>query len=505
MAAVPTLAAPPSPAASGGTSRLRHVFSFPVLLGALLVAAAFSQARNTLLDPDTWWHMAVGQRILATHALPWSDPYSATVAGAPWIAYEWLGEAAMGAAAFFAGLRSASFLLIFLSGLLMLLLYYYASLKCRNSKAAFVACAVLLPVLAAFFTLRPQLFGAIFLVLTLIALEHFRRGRERALWFLPPLFLVWVNTHGSFVFGLLALGATWLCGQLEFSAGGWFAERWSRRRSVQLLLAFLASTLVLPLTPYGTRLAAYPLAMAFTQPLNTSNIQEWLPLETRGFFGGYIAGLLLLFFLAALLQRPRFRLSDLLLASFAAMAACLHVRFVLLLGIFLAPLIAGIFADWLPSYQPEKDHPFLNAALIALAAIGMSSFFPTRGDLGRQVDKAYPREAVQFLSAHSVQGTLLNDYGWGGYLIWSGRPRNEIFIDGRADVYEYAGVLADYMSIVHLAPNAMQLLKKYNVQACLIRRDVALATVLSNAPDWQRVYADQLAAIYVKKLDSRAP
>jgi hypothetical protein len=222
-----------------------------------------------------WWHVAVGQRILATHTFPSSDTYSFTAAGAPWIAYEWLGEVAMGTAASVAGLRSATLLLVVLSATLVALLYYYAIQTSGSSKAAFVGVATLIPTLGAFFGLRPQLIGMIFMVLTLILLEKFRAGQERALWLVPPIFLLWVNTHGSFVFGFFVLGVVWLCGQMRFSVGGIFSQRWTQRQSVQLLLTILLSALMLPLTPYGTRVAAYPLSMAFGQPVNVGNIQEW--------------------------------------------------------------------------------------------------------------------------------------------------------------------------------------------------------------------------------------
>jgi hypothetical protein len=476
---------------------IRRVFSFPVLLGVLLFSGSFSLAKDMLFDPDMWWHMAVGQRILATHALPWSETYSSTVAGAPWIAYEWLGEIAIGAAASVAGLRSAAALLVGLSGILVLLLYRYAALKCGDSKAAFAACAVLIPALGAFFTLRPQLFGAIFLVLTLLILERFRQGHERALWFLPPLFLVWVNTHGSFVFGFLVLGIAWLSGQFEFSSGGLFSERWSRRQSVQLLLATLASTLVLPITPYGTRLASYPLSFAFSQPVNLASIREWSPLGTENFLGRWVIALLLVLALASLVQRPRFRLHDVLLAMLGAIAACLHVRFLLLFTIFLVPLFAELFVRWIPQYRADMDRPAFNAILIGIIATGVVFLFPSRRALDAQADSEYPRLAAQYLANHPVRGTLLNEYGWGGYLIWAA-PQNRVFIDGRADVYEYGGVLADDMRMVRVEPNTMQLLRKYDIRTCLLRRDAALGTALSFAPGWQRVYEDQVAAVYVR-------
>ncbi len=486
---------PPLTLAAG----IRRVLSFPVLLGSILVAGSFAIAKDCILDPDTWWHFKVGQRILATHSWPWSDPYSSTVSGTPWIAYEWLGEVILGAAASVAGLRSAALLLVAVSAVLTLLLYYYATMRCGNSKAAFVACATLVPTLGAFFTLRPQLLGAVFLVFTLIVLEWFRRGNEKALWFLPPLFLIWVNTHGSFVFGFFVLGVTWLSGQVEFSVGGLFAERWTKRQSVQLLLAILFSALVLPITPYGTRLAAYPLTMAFGQPVNIQNIEEWQAVGTEMLIGKMFLGVMLLFFLACLLERPKFRLAEITLGLFGVFAAATHLRFLLLFVIFFAPLWAQLFSRYVPRYRSEEDHPLVNAGLIAVIVFGCVYFFPGQPALDRRVQRDYPQAAMHYIDSHPIHGRLLNNYGWGGYLIWSDQPKNMIFIDGRADIYEYGGVLSDYLSIMKLEPNAMQLLKKYDIAACLIRRDAPFGTALSAIPGWERVYQDQTASLYVRK------
>jgi hypothetical protein len=484
---------------------LRRVVSFPILLGALLVAGGFSVAKLNILDPDTWWHIAVGQRILLTHSWPRIDLYSSTVPGTPWMAYEWLGEVVMGAAASLGGLWSSTLLLVVLAAVMLLLLYYYAHLRCANSKGAFVACVTLLPTIGAFFTLRPQLFGAVFLVITLILLERFRQGRPRALWFLPLLFLCWVNTHGSFVFGFLVLGVTWLSGQVEFSAGGLFAERWTKKQSLQLALVLLLCVLVLPITPYGTRLAAYPLIMALSQPVNVNNIQEWQPLGTELLLGKMFLVVALLFFLASLVQRPKFRLAEIVLALFGVYAACVHLRFILLFVILFVPLWAMLLSRWVPGYRPDGDHPLVNTGLIAVIAVVLVYFFPSNRELDRRIENEYPQSALQYLINHPVPGRLMNDYGWGGYLIWAAGPQYKVFIDGRADIYEYGGVLADYLSIVRLEPNALRLLKKYDVEACLIPHDAPLGTALAAMPGWERVYQDHVAAIYVHKPKTTAP
>src|ERR1700752_1758187 len=59
----------------------------------LLVAAALALLSFVhLWDPDVWWHLATGRFIVEHHGLPHTDPFSFTMAGAPWRAVDWLAE-----------------------------------------------------------------------------------------------------------------------------------------------------------------------------------------------------------------------------------------------------------------------------------------------------------------------------------------------------------------------------------------------------------------------------
>ena len=93
---------------------------------------------------------------------------------------------------------------------------------------------------------------------------------------------------------------------------------------------------------------------------------------------------------------------------------------------------------------------------------------------------------------------MLNDYTYGGYLIWQLGVQQKVFIDGRTDLYEYSGVFQDYVRIVNLDPDALSLLGKYDIQSCLIKRDSAFATLLAASPEWKQTYADDLSAIFVR-------
>ena len=487
--------------ASGGLGSiwvtLRKAISFPVMMGALLIGAALIGTQGHLPDPDTWWHVSVGEQVLQTHTWPTSDVYSFTAHGTQWIAYEWLGEVAMALAARAGGLLGLALLLKGIIAVIAALLYYYAYIASGNSKAACVAAASVLPVAAVAFSLRPQMFGYVFLLLTLICLEHFRRGSRFALWFLPPLFLIWVNTHGTFVFGFLAIGIYLASGLLSFQIGGLTAERWTPRQRWQLLLTTFMCVLVLPITPYGSRLAAYPLEMATAQPFNIAHIQEWQPLSFSLGVGKYLLGFVLAIFLAQVVFRFRFKLHELAMLFFAAYAACVHIRFVLIFAIFLAPIVATILARWVPPYDPAKDRHVLNFIIIALVLVALVKLLPSNRDLDQMVAKDYPVRAVEYIRHNPQPAEMFNEYGWGGYLIWQ-LPEHKVFIDGRADLYEYSGVFEDYIDISSLNRNTFQLLRKYGVRSCLVQTKGSFATLLTASPDWKAVYADELSTIFVE-------
>lgn len=471
------------------------LISFPVFLAFLLIAAAAFQANVHLADPDTWWHARVGQSILATWHFPTQDVFSYTVHGHPWIAYEWLGEVLLGVAAHW-GVSGLLGLLGAMSALIMLLLYVYGWVCVGNSKAAFAACAILLPLTSVFFTARPQLLGYCLLIVELALMELYRQGHERVLWAIPPLFLLWVNIHGSFFLGLGILGLFWACGLFEFQWGDISARKWTPRQSRNLLLAILGSVVLLPITPYGTQLAAYPFEMMLLQPLNIANIQEWQPVSMGEAWGKAFLLLILALFLVQLRWKPKFRLFDLVFLLIVVGESAIHLRFIVVLIMAYLPWLASLICNWLEPYAPEKDQYILNVVLIALIVGGMVYFFPSPAKIDKALAKTFPVTAVDYLKSHPAPAPVFNEYGWGGYLIWTFGSSRPVFIDGRCDIYEYAGVFSDYLDATRLKADTPLVFAKYGIRSAFIQPDSTLATYLNVAPGWKRVYVDKVAAIY---------
>ena len=69
------------------------------------------------------------------------------------------------------------------------------------------------------------------------------------------------------------------------------------------------------------------------------------------------------------------------------------------------------------------------------------------------------------------------------------------FIDSRTDIFEYSGVLRDYVAISTFN-NAQELLDSYRIGYVLYPSNSPLAYFLSKSADWECVFRDDQAVIY---------
>ncbi|MBI2815357.1 MAG: hypothetical protein HYX72_00300 [Acidobacteria bacterium] len=525
---------------------MKKVFSFPTFLGVLLVAGVFATislglksvpaassgaSHVSIFEGDTWYHILAGEEILQTRRWPTTDSYSFTAQGGHSMAFEWLPQVAFAIADRLGGVRALAALLIVLAAALMVLIFAYALMRSGNASAAFIATVAMLPLASAFFTLRPQLVGYIFLVILLICLERFRQGHAGALWVLPPLFLAWVNTHGSFVLGLMVLAVFYVAGLSRellrtfasaqettvdkgtasavpllrhvnlatstFSGASVVVTPWTPEQRKRLLTTVLLSVAALAITPYGTALAGFTFHVILNAPLGMTHIVEYRPLSAFSpLLGGFLLCLAVML-VALLTSSPVFRVDDVLLFVIAAGGAFIHMRLLLLFVIVFAPMLAILLDRWLPAGSPSAAPWLVNAGLMLLISAGMVTLFPSGEFLEGVIARGFPRGAVSYLRQHKIEGAMLNNDLWGAYLVRS-LPSHRVFIDGRSQLFEERGVFSDYLKLMAVDRHTPALLRKYDLKACLIERNAPLATFLYNHPDWACAYEDDFSAIFVR-------
>jgi hypothetical protein len=277
----------------------------------------------------------------------------------------------------------------------------------------------------------------------------------------------------------------------------------------QLAFTGAASVAALFVNPFGWRLVYYPFDLAFKQKLNIAHVAEWVPLDFQDVRGKLVFALIVGLLLAALLRRHRWNLGEILILLFALHTALTHIRFLVLLGI-VAALLAAKLLDFFPPYRPELDTPRVNAAVILVMISLMAYFWPRNSQIQKSIAETYPTEAISYLKAHSVQGNVLNFYLWGGYLEWND-PNIKVFVDSRVDIFEYAGVLQDYLQLLGSDTLVRQLnpiLQKYDIHYVLFPpgnsanpnlAGSGLIYLLQHDPNWIVAYQDKVSVLMERK------
>ena len=477
--------------------RLKTVFSFPVMLGAVLAVCAFYIDNRGIADPDIWWHLRNAEYLLKTHHFVRADMYSYTVTGASWINHEWLTEIPYYLAWRLWGFRGIFLLMVALVEIIILSTYYLGSLVSGNSKAAFVASWLALFLMTVSFGPRTLLFGWIYLIVLLLILWRYKQHGKDSLWLLPPLFLLWVNSHGSWLIGLVVLSIFILSGLRDISLPGLEGTRWTPTQLKRLLIVAALSVAALFINPYGYKLVFYPFDLAFRQTLNVASIQEWASVDFHTVRGKVLIAAVFLVFILVLVRKQRWRLEWFVLLLFALYSSLTYVRFLFLAGIVLTPVLA-LRLDMVPPYEKDKDKPLINAFLILLVIVYMVHAFPTEQSLAADTAKTYPAKSIGYLQSLVQQqpGRVFNDYLWGGYLDLYCRDV-PVFIDSRVDIFEYRGVLKDYLDFTQLN-NSLEILDKYKIRYLMLATKSPQAYFVNHVPEWHSIYHDDVTTIYEK-------
>lgn len=467
------------------------------MLASTLVALAVLTVRSRFNDPDLWWHLRTGEIIWTNRAVPRTDLLSFTTGQHAWVPQEWLSQLTM-YAAWKAGDYSGLMLWFCIATTALLVIQYVlCSLYSGNAKVAFLGALVTWFFSTVGLAIRPQLLGFTFLACELLILHLGRSHDRRWFYWLPVLFAIWVNSHGSFFLGMIVLVMVLVTGSFKVDAGLLRSRPFNLDRRRTLLLAAALSVVALCVNPVGWPLLAYPLRTIFDQRLQLDAVTEWQRLsfdDVRAFGLLALAGAILLI---GLVRRTVLYLDEVALLAVAFGMAVLHQRFLFAWGIIAAPILCRQLADLWEDYSSARDRIWPNAILI-LASLGVAvAAFPSQSALISQVNRGNPVAAVDFIRSAHLTGRMLNEYVYGGYLTWA-LPEQKVFIDGRADVYAWTGVFADYGRWATLREDPNLLLYNYRIEFCLLSKSAPLARVMHYLPGWSEPYSDSQAVIFTR-------
>jgi len=469
----------------------------PLWVG-LAVYALLLVAGNALLrDPDTLWQVTLGQWMLDHHAVPHEDFYSFTMRGEPWISTQWLAQILLAKAYDWAGWSGPVVLAAAAIAATYALLARHLAARLSGSATLVFVCAALalsLPHLLA----RPHVLAMPFMVLWIGGMIAAADRHEAPSFWLLPNMVLWANLHGGFVFGLMMVAPVALDAVVsaDRDARKMLALRWALFGIAALLASFC--------NPYGfDALLASRKILGLGRALQL--IMEWHAADFSSIsaFEIYLLlGIGLMLYRGVTLPVTRI----LILLGLLHMALS-QGRAAEILAMIAPMVVAVPLARQIGGAVPVQDHTPPRSALVGMGAIvlvaGTATYASVHGFAPNL--RGTPVAAVTELKRLNVT-RVLNDYDFGGYLIYRGV---DTFIDGRTELFgETFFVDHNNASGLSEPENLFRLLEQYKIEATFLRTQSAATKLLDHLDGWQKVYSDDVATIHVRRagaLHTREP
>jgi hypothetical protein len=494
---------------------------FVALLGLLVFTAL---ATKLLGDAGIGWHIRTGQQILDTHSFPRVDPFSSSMQGQPWFAWEWLYDVIVGRLEATLGLNGVTWFTAVIIAATFAWMFRLLVLRGTNLLLALLLALLAISSSTIHFLARPHVLSWLLTLAWFWILDSNERkssppNSSARLWLLPILMMLWVNVHGAFLLGFALLGLFWLGALWD-----WFTSKKipkdqlspnqvsAGKRIRDLAWIGLASAAASLANPYGWKLHAHIYGY-LTDSFLMRHIEEFQPPTFHGVAQKCFL-LLLLSCLTAVLWRGRqLRSSEGLVVLFAVYAGLYATRNIpvssILLTMVIGPSLPAMrfahgFLKRMRAIETRmRGHLWPVLAVVATLLIAMHS-----GRIGSDQlmdahfdPKRMPVLAVDYLKKEQIKGPILCPDIWGGYLIYrlypaSSSEMTQVVMDDRHDFYGSA-FLASYLRMVHVEPGWQEFLQRYQPNTVLFPASSALAKRLAVTPGWAAAYSDDVSIVFV--------
>ena len=485
-------------------------FFLPRLENILLLALFWSVASNgpKLLnfDGDLPRHLLLGQLIRETRSVPTTDTFSFRTQGVASIPHEWLSQVIFSISNDLMGLSGVVLLTALLITLVWGIIFYETERRAKSLFISLFITALGIAVSMIHVLPRPHLFTYLFTAIWIVALERITGDSPQRWWMLPLLMLFWVNLHGMFVLGVI-IWVIYLVGSLlEDPSRSWFSQPANR----SLLLGGLASIPATFLSPSGVQIWEAVTSLGSNSYI-TSRIPEY---QSANFHMPETWPFILLLALTILgfaRSAAKARWTDILLAASFAAIALYTSRMLPLFASVVAPITAKALADVVRQefatgrfVTMEQNFSTLNSIsngaiwlpllFIVVAIMFRAGTALDPGGKGNNFDhQFFPVQAVEWLNSNPQDGHMFNEFDWGGYLLLTLSPRQQIFMDGHTHIYGEV-LTREYETIVTQRDGWQELFENYDIQWVILRKGSVLTKNLE-ALHWETLYQDETAII----------
>lgn len=484
---------------------------------ALLVSLAIFIYAEPVMDGDLWFHLAYG-RYMVEHGtlVPDHTIYSWTPTDNNTIYCAWIPEIVLYAIHAWSGLAGLfalryAFLLVFFA-------FVFNAMARGGSFSSPVAWVVALMGVMSVqvaMQIKPEILSFVFMAVTAWAWVMIRLSRGHGWMYchlIPAVMLLWVNSHGGFVFGLffLALLAVGEALNIMFGLNSRLEKKAARHFFTAVVLS-AAATLV---TPYW---GAYPMQLFRELVLNQSDqLQEFRAVMAyQTILHPSVRGLHLLEYMAASAailaglmwgeaRRGRWNWSIALAALGMGALSTQFMRTTYFWGVF------SVFACLLVLGRRERAGEVSRPALrkysglfcIALCVIvsGREACHTLCKPLaGFWVNYYSPMEEAEYIRANLKGCRLGNNYNSGAYLLWSLWPGQKVFIDAR--YFPYRRWYRDYRYSMYGKDDRARdaFLARYGPEVWCTTYEYDHLSYFIRSPAWLLVHYGPSACIFVRR------
>jgi len=466
---------------------------------------------------DLWWHMAYGRWFLANGTLiPDHAAFTWTPVEGDRIYCAWVGQLLLYLVHRAGGLASL-FVLRYLgmSVLLVCSCLYARRRGLLGRPLTWLVCMVALLMSVSAELLKPEMLSLVLLCGVVYTWLDLKSGAERAwrrCYVIPVLMLIWVNTHGAFVFGLALLGVLAVGEEINALFNPRCALPLRVRR--HLFVALVLSGLSVLATPYGVR---YPLELVRSMTAAAPPASEAFPAYSSVFskwgrslhYPDYLA---VAAAILAALSVPfcARRGVDWALLLVNAVCCLLYMRFLRTTFLW-APVfsltslhLVSVGSGWLR--RRAKTVAVLTACVAAAGslllggrAIWEAVCRPSLASwLGFGVSYSFPVEEAEFIEANYPGRRLGHDYNAGGYLLWKLWPGTRTFMDTR--YFPFMELYPDYRAQFRSGRAVGKFLQSHPCEVWCVSLELRETLAwFRRSQDWRLVYYGASSAVYVRK------
>ena len=473
---------------------------------AALLATFFGYFAVKVWDIDYWIHIASGRYIVENGIIPSQDPFAIYSNIDAWgqlvLKSQWLGQVFLYEIQHYFGFDGVIAWRAAMLTACLWIVYWRCRIVGANLLTALVMTAITGMVLLSFTGERPQLFSFLFLAVVLLLQDVYQQTNHRWLLFvIPPMFILWANTHGGVLFGVAALGllGTGSILQTKFVVGKFDVAE------IRLLLGVvILSAIASFLAPNGidtliTTLKTVILAENSALRERTSEYATpWAMRSLLTYYWVFLAMVVVSMY--GLLGKAHIR--HFLFVVVITIFSLTGSRYVPLFALAVAPYVASSLSRISQSVQPPTIQTCLATAAIALSFLGYGLKQGVVFQGGMQ-ESRYPVEAVNIIKNNHMSGKLFNTLNFGGYLDWNLSTSSvRTFIDGRLlDINR----MDPYTHILWMTPAGKDYFENISFDMVLVspRNEYTgelypLITYLLNNPLWKLVIRENNSLFFVR-------